>query len=114
MLRRLGRPVPGGWGTCIEPDEAAVVAAFRRRTARTDAQAPAPTTRMAMKARLKQQVDGSPRLQSLLGYSPSGTAGALIRLAKAEPSLSEDARRRWLTERMTERLDTLVRNQVAN
>jgi hypothetical protein len=69
---------------------------------------------MAMKARLKRRLDDSPYLQSLLGYSPSGTAGALTRLAKAEPSLSGDARRLRLTERMTERLDALVREQTAN
>jgi hypothetical protein len=65
-----------------------------------------------MKQWLRQRVDRSPCLQSLLGFSPSATADALTKLAQGEPSLSAEPVRKRLAERMAARLDALIREQA--
>jgi succinoglycan biosynthesis protein ExoV len=109
LLLRFGRPTIGEWGACVEPDDGAAMADFRGRNKTDGGHAPGAAARLRLT--LKRRVDQSPHLQALLGYSAARTAAALISLAGTEPCLSDDRLRKRLAERMTERLDALIRDQ---
>jgi succinoglycan biosynthesis protein ExoV len=109
LLLRFGRPPVGRWGACGEPDDAAAMADFRGRNESGGGHAQGAAARL--RSTMKRRVDRSPQLQALLGYSAVRTADALMDLANEEPSLSDERLRKRLAERMTERLDRLIREQ---